>query len=81
MSRSLAAMIVPGVPFDEISESHLLALIENGYSERRTVEYKRDLPGGKDDDKKEFLADVSSRRLRDMSQLSRAARVDFCGRR
>jgi hypothetical protein len=53
-------VIAAGVPFEEIDESHLLALIENGFSERRTVEYKRDLPGGKDDDKKEFLADVSS---------------------
>lgn len=53
-------MIVPGVAFEELNESHLLAVIADRYSERRTVEYKRDLPGGKDDDKKEFLADVSS---------------------
>jgi hypothetical protein len=53
-------VIVQGVAFEEIDESHLLALVENGYAERRTVEYKRDLPTRKDDDKKEFLADVSS---------------------
>lgn len=53
-------MIALGVPFDEISETHLQALIDNGYSERQTVEYKRQLPKANDTDKKEFLADASS---------------------
>lgn len=59
-SNDQSAMIAPGVPFEEITESHLLALVESRYSERRTVEYKRDLPTRKDDDRKEFLADISS---------------------
>ena len=53
-------MLAPGVPIDEIAERHLVDLIGNGVPEKRTVEYKRELPGGKDDDRKEFLADVSS---------------------
>lgn len=53
-------MIAPGVPLEEIAEKHLLALIEDQVAEKRTVEYKRDLPGGADSDRKEFLADVSS---------------------
>jgi predicted HTH transcriptional regulator len=45
---------------DNISEDDLVALIRNGVSEGRTIEYKRELPGNADGDKKEFLADVSS---------------------
>jgi hypothetical protein len=47
-------------PVDTISEDDLLALITNGVSEGRTIDYKRELPGNSDGDKKEFLADVSS---------------------
>lgn len=43
-----------------ITEDDLLALISNGVHEGRTIDYKRDLPGNSDSDKKEFLADVSS---------------------
>jgi hypothetical protein len=53
-------MIATGVPFDEIGEKHLQALIEAGLSERRTVEYKRELPKPTDAGKREFLADASS---------------------
>jgi Schlafen, AlbA_2 len=53
-------MIAPGLPIEEIAEDHLRALISDGFSERRTIEYKRQLPGGTDDGKREFLADVSS---------------------
>jgi hypothetical protein len=53
-------VIAPGVPFDEITDNDLISLVENGYSERRTVEYKRELPGGSDADRREFLADASS---------------------
>jgi hypothetical protein len=53
-------VIAPGVHPDDISESHLLALITEGVAERRTVEYKSELPGSNDDARKEFLADVSS---------------------
>ena len=52
-------MIARGTPVDQINESHLCALIENAVAERRTVEYKRELPERHDEAKKEFLADVS----------------------
>ncbi len=47
-------------PLETITEDDLLALITNGVNEGRTIDYKRDLPGNSDDDKKEFLADASS---------------------
>lgn len=47
-------------PLDQIAESDLQTLISNGVREGRTIEYKRDLPGNADADKREFLADVSS---------------------
>ena len=53
------AQLIP-TPLDAITEDVLLALINNGVSEGRTIEYKWDLPGSSDGDKKEFLADVSS---------------------
>src|ERR1035441_2198211 len=36
------------------------ALIANAASEGTTLEFKRELPGGSDDAKREFLADVSA---------------------
>jgi hypothetical protein len=45
---------------EEINEDDLVALIENQVREGRTIDYKRELPGGSDASKKEFLADVSS---------------------
>lgn len=53
-------MIFPSVHFDELNEQHLRSLIESAVAERRTVEYKRELPGGGDEAKREFLADSSS---------------------
>ena len=47
-------------PIDNIDKSDIEALIENGVRESKTIEYKRELPGKKDKDKKEFLSDVSS---------------------
>jgi hypothetical protein len=46
--------------FEAISKAHIEALVTNAVNEGRTIEYKQELPGGTDDDKKEFLADVSS---------------------
>jgi predicted HTH transcriptional regulator len=45
---------------NEITELDIVALINNGVAEGRTIEYKRELPGNGDAEKKEFLADVSS---------------------
>jgi len=46
--------------FPTISEADIDQLVSSGRSEGRDLEFKRDLPGGKDDEVKEFLADVSS---------------------
>ncbi len=46
--------------FDEIAKADLDALVANQVAERRTLEYKRDLPGRDDTSRKEFLADVTS---------------------
>lgn len=45
---------------EAISEQDIQSLIANSVSEGRTIEYKRELPGNSDAEKKEFLADVSS---------------------
>lgn len=46
--------------FDTIDEAVLVALIQGAVAEGRTLEFKRQLPGGSNDDKKEFLADVTA---------------------
>lgn len=45
---------------ESIDENTLAQLVLNGAAERRDLEFKRDLPGNGDDQKKEFLADVTS---------------------
>jgi len=47
-------------PLNEIAEADIQQLKASGVEEGKTIEYKRDLPGTKDEDKREFLADVSS---------------------
>jgi hypothetical protein len=47
-------------PLSEIEESHLAGLVSGKVPEGKTIEYKSDLPGGSDTDKKEFLKDVSA---------------------
>lgn len=47
-------------PIDSISANDIQGLINRGVSEGRTLEFKRELPGGKDDDVREFLADVTA---------------------
>lgn len=46
--------------FEEINESDLLLLVDDKVSEKRTIEYKRELPSDTYESKKEFLADISS---------------------
>jgi hypothetical protein len=46
--------------FDAITKAEIDSLVTNAVAERRTIEYKQQLPGNGDEDKKEFLADVSS---------------------
>src|SRR5689334_8563616 len=45
---------------EQIAAADLERLVINGVSESRSLEYKETLPGGSDQDKKEFLADVTS---------------------
>jgi hypothetical protein len=49
-----------GKRLEDITGEDLAALITGGVAEGRTIEYKREFPGGSDGDKKEFLADSSS---------------------
>jgi hypothetical protein len=44
----------------DITESDLSSLIGSGEAERKILEFKTILPGNSDDDKREFLADVTS---------------------
>lgn len=46
--------------FDAIGKSDIDALVGSKVAEGRDLDYKQELPGGTDDEKKEFLADVSS---------------------
>lgn len=47
-------------PFDEITKDDIEALIENEVAEGKTLDYKQQLHGNSDADRKEFLYDVSS---------------------
>jgi len=46
--------------FDVIEKVDIDALIQNGVNESKTLEYKETLPGNSNEDRREFLADVSS---------------------
>jgi Putative DNA-binding domain len=48
------------LPIERIDAALLDSLVRDGVEERRRLEYKRALPGGTDDEKKEFFADTSS---------------------
>ncbi len=47
-------------PLDQITEKDLQDLIDFKVAERKTLDYKRDLPGGTAADRDKFLANVSS---------------------
>ena len=47
-------------PLDDLTEDDFQALVASGAAERKTIEYKSELPGTNDNAKKEYLADVSS---------------------
>jgi hypothetical protein len=49
-----------GKAVGSLTEGDIRALIDNGVAESQVVEYKRELPGSADADKREFLADVSA---------------------
>jgi hypothetical protein len=48
------------LPLAQVDAERLLALRTDGIREGRQLEYKEALPGNSDDDKREFLADVTS---------------------
>lgn len=48
------------IPFNLITKENIETLKENAVHESRTIEYKLELPGITDVNKKEFLADISS---------------------
>jgi len=47
-------------PLDRIESGDILALVANREEERRTIDFKRDLPGNADKDRNELRADVTS---------------------
>jgi len=47
-------------PLEQITLSDIERLVQEKWPEGKTVDYKRDAYGGKDDDKRELLKDVSS---------------------
>ena len=47
-------------PINEINQTNIETLITDKIGESRTLEYKEELPIGTDNEKKEFLADISS---------------------
>ncbi|MGO8704036.1 MAG: helix-turn-helix domain-containing protein [Candidatus Brocadiia bacterium] len=47
-------------PLDQVTTADLELLVQNAVREDKQMEFKSVLPGGGDEDKKEFLADVSS---------------------
>ncbi|MCH9032307.1 MAG: ATP-binding protein [candidate division Zixibacteria bacterium] len=53
-------MLLIGKHIDNVSESDILSLVEQKVSESVNLDYKQELPGRSDKDKKELLADVSS---------------------
>jgi hypothetical protein len=53
-------MPLTSINFDRISEADLQSLRENEMAEGIVLDYKRELYGGSDADKREFLKDVSS---------------------
>jgi predicted HTH transcriptional regulator len=51
--------VIPN-PLNEVTEVDIQRLKATGREEGTTIELKRELPGARDEDKLEFLADVSS---------------------
>jgi predicted HTH transcriptional regulator len=53
-------MILESKPLSELTGDDIKALLDDQVPEGKRLDYKRDLPGPKDGDRKEFLFDVSS---------------------
>ena len=48
------------VPLDQIGPDHIAELLKHGVREGRSLDFKRDLPGNADREKRDFLADVTA---------------------
>lgn len=59
-AASITSMPLETKPLDQVDEQDLHALIADASPERRVLDYKAALPGSSDNDRKEFLFDVSS---------------------
>lgn len=60
---SLLGVLLPIMidkPASLVSKIDIDLLVERGRIEDRTIEYKRDLPGTSDEERREFLRDISS---------------------
>lgn len=53
-------MVLIDKRFNEIDNKYINYLVDNKIAEDKMLDYKEELPGPKDSDKKEFLADISS---------------------
>lgn len=53
-------MALTHIPLEQITEDHLVRLIDAKAAESLHIEYKRETYGGADDQRREFLADISS---------------------
>jgi hypothetical protein len=53
-------MPLDAIPADSLSEEHLQRLVADKEQESKTIEFKQELPGNSDADRKEFLADFTS---------------------
>lgn len=65
--------MLPVVAFSDLKPSHIQDLIDLEVAEKLTLEYKRDLPTGQTEQKKEFLYDVAA--------MANAAGGDIVGNR
>ncbi len=59
-SKGIYEMYVLNKQVEDITEVDLQKLIDEERIEKKVLEYKSELPGNNDSDKKEFLADISS---------------------
>jgi len=53
-------MLLLGKNLNSINETDIQSLVDGEVSEGKNIEFKRELPGNSDSNRKEFLADVSS---------------------
>lgn len=60
MSREARKLKMIGKQFDQITKEDIEALVTDQIREGRAIEYKEILPGGGDEERREFYADITS---------------------